>query len=133
MDIVTWKKKHPRSSKKYPGFYVDCDLDGTKERCPAPYSWQSIVKLILERDNKQCRICGTLGHHLPWQDKKGMWWRYCLDVHHIIPKIQGGSNHPKNLISICQTCHKKIHSFSPGSFKEKIIKIFDQKSIKLFL
>ena len=64
---------------------------------------------IMRRDNYTCQICGEFhdlinvyGVTVPTTD--GM-----LDVHHIIPVSEGGDDSPKNLITLCRNCHKKIH------------------------
>lgn len=31
------------------------------------------------------------------------------EVHHILPISQGGTHDPSNLMSLCQSCHTKIH------------------------
>lgn len=31
------------------------------------------------------------------------------EVHHIIPVSQGGTNEESNLMSLCKSCHNKIH------------------------
>lgn len=31
------------------------------------------------------------------------------EVHHILPISQGGTHDPTNLMSLCQSCHTKIH------------------------
>ena len=31
------------------------------------------------------------------------------EVHHIIPLSKGGTHDPENLMSLCQSCHMKIH------------------------
>ena len=63
----------------------------------------------MHRDNYTCQICGEFhalinvyGITVPTTD--GM-----LDVHHIIPVSEGGDDSPKNLITLCRNCHKKIH------------------------
>jgi len=33
-----------------------------------------------------------------------------LQIHHIIPKRDGGENIPENMITVCKKCHGKIHS-----------------------
>lgn len=38
------------------------------------------------------------------------------EVHHIKPVSQGGTNDPSNLMSLCQSCHTKIH-FEMGDRK----------------
>ena len=31
------------------------------------------------------------------------------EVHHIIPLSQGGTHDPENLMSLCRSCHNKMH------------------------
>lgn len=31
------------------------------------------------------------------------------EVHHIVPLSEGGTHDPNNLISLCKSCHSKIH------------------------
>lgn len=50
--------------------------------------------LIKKRDNHKCVICGC-------KDK--------LEVHHVKPKSEGGSNNVFNLVTLCKRCHKIIH------------------------
>jgi len=50
----------------------------------------------LMRDKYQCVSCG----------KK----KVQLQAHHIVPQCQGGKDTIKNLITLCQQCHKKVHS-----------------------
>jgi 5-methylcytosine-specific restriction endonuclease McrA len=33
-----------------------------------------------------------------------------LEVHHVIPVCRGGTNHPNNLVALCPTHHRIIHS-----------------------
>lgn len=44
-------------------------------------------------NNPICKYCGERAEH----------------VHHIIPLSLGGDNREDNLISLCSTCHGKIH------------------------
>ena len=55
--------------------------------------WFAIRECVLARDGKRCRICGAPA----------------TEVHHIKPKQLHGSNHPRNLISVCTKCHDEIH------------------------
>jgi 5-methylcytosine-specific restriction endonuclease McrA len=49
---------------------------------------------ILERDSWRCQFCGT---------------RSNLQVHHIIYRSHGGLDDEANLITVCASCHDKIH------------------------
>lgn len=51
---------------------------------------------ILLRDGFRCQECGYYKH---------------LEVHHIVPRSKGGTDDPKNLITLCQRCHGKKHGF----------------------
>lgn len=51
---------------------------------------------ILERDGYRCQ----------WPDCGS---RRRLQVHHIIARIDGGSDDPANLVTICRTHHRRLH------------------------
>ena len=53
---------------------------------------------IIARDHCECQIC-----HGASRDKH-------LQVHHIDFRSNGGTNIPSNLITLCETCHKKLHA-----------------------
>lgn len=36
--------------------------------------------------------------------------RVARHVHHINPRCEGGTDHPNNLLLVCQKCHIRIHS-----------------------
>lgn len=55
----------------------------------------SEVIYIGEKSDFRCGCCGT---------------RDNLHIHHIIPLKDGGNNSLKNLILLCEFCHKRIHS-----------------------
>ena len=45
------------------------------------------------------------------------------EVHHILPLAEGGSHDESNLISLCKTCHAKIHGKNgdyQGSKKHRV-------------
>lgn len=88
INLDNWRKLHPRAYKHYPDFFVDFNPSGSKKKCL--YSWTACRNLVLERDGYKCRICGS---------DKG------LEVHHILPRKLGGTDHPENLITLCRKCH----------------------------
>jgi 5-methylcytosine-specific restriction endonuclease McrA len=57
----------------------------------------SVRKIVLERDNYQCQVCGTTGdnriqlHH--WRDFRSM----------------GGGDTADNLVTVCYADHQQIH------------------------
>lgn len=52
--------------------------------------------MILDRDNYQCKICGS-------SPDDNIHIR--LEVHHIRPWSEGGISLPDNLITLCKSCH----------------------------
>lgn len=58
--------------------------------------WEAIVAAIHERDREQCMNCPRGGN-------------VTLDVHHIVPRGQGGSNRLSNQILLCRQCHDAAH------------------------
>lgn len=50
---------------------------------------------VLFRDKWKCCSCGS---------------KYPLEIHHIKPRAEGGSNAFYNLITLCKECHAKVHS-----------------------
>ena len=50
------------------------------------------------REHPLCERCLAEGRLTPGEE-----------VHHILPISQGGTHNPENLMSLCQSCHTKIH------------------------
>ena len=58
-----------------------------------------VRQFVLNRDNFQCRSCGSREH---------------LEVDHIIPLAKGGANDLSNLQTLCYKCNqKKKDNFDP--------------------
>lgn len=62
------------------------------------YGFENTKAKVLNRDNYTCQYCKN-----KHKDKR-------LEVHHIIFRSQGGSDEENNLITLCHTCHKKLHN-----------------------
>ncbi|MGE4274607.1 MAG: HNH endonuclease [Candidatus Methanomethylophilaceae archaeon] len=60
--------------------------------------WPGIRKTILERDGHRCRGCGDSVR------ERATW---LVEVHHIIPRVEGGGDHPSNLETLCAECHRR--------------------------
>jgi hypothetical protein len=61
------------------------------------YGFANIKAYVLTRDNYTCQHC------------KGKSKDRRLEVHHIQFRTNNGSNEPENLITLCKTCHDKVH------------------------
>lgn len=105
-DLDAWKKKHPRMSKWHPEWFVDFDIAGSSGPVPHTYSWTATKALVLQRDKYICRSCGSDGSDQKNKDYTGYVCHYGIEVQHIVPRKDGGIDHPKNLITLCRRCHK---------------------------
>ena len=60
------------------------------------YGYSSRRRAILHRDNYTCQCCGK---------------KNCrLEVHHIKFRRNGGTDDEENLITLCEDCHKGVHT-----------------------
>ena len=63
---------------------------------PEEDDWQALREVVLERDGYICQGCGSnVQSNAP--------------IHHIVPLGCGGTNTRRNLISLCDKCHGRIH------------------------
>lgn len=51
-------------------------------------------KEVYRRDGWQCALCGC---------------HDTLQIHHVVPRGEGGSDFPENLITLCSKCHAQAH------------------------
>ena len=61
----------------------------------------STRKAVYRRDGWQCALCGC---------------HDTLQIHHVVPRGEGGSDFPENLITLCSKCHAQAHGIDvyPG-------------------
>lgn len=63
---------------------------------PESEEWQDLRELVLDRDDNTCQGCGSdVQSNAP--------------IHHIVPLGCGGTNTLRNLITLCESCHGRIH------------------------
>jgi len=51
--------------------------------------------MVLSRDGYRCTTCGATRD---------------LHVHHIVPRREGGPDELSNLVTLCFTCHERLHA-----------------------
>ncbi len=102
IDISVLEKLNRKYS--HYGTIYDADPNGSIE--PSDIPWGIAKEIVLERDGYKCRICGRspIAHEIKNGTSKV---RFELEVHHIIPRIAGGTNSTKNLLTLCKQCHVK--------------------------
>ncbi len=95
-----------RLERKYSqyGQISDACKNGSTEDSKIP--WNVVKTIVLERDGYSCRICGRSPIVQQFKNDTQKV-RFDLEVHHIIPRIAGGSDSPKNLVTLCKSCHVK--------------------------
>lgn len=72
--------------------------------------WQKARQTVLDRDGHKCVISdGTC--------------EGSLDVHHVIPRAQGGPDHPSNLITLCDKHHAARHPTLQVSLPAEPLKV----------
>ena len=62
-----------------------------------PDSYKQLWQQVLERDGWRCQVCGS---------------RQNLHVHHKQLRSQQGEDEESNLITLCASCHGKLHHSS---------------------
>jgi len=91
------------TGQKHPNWRGGKDIyDAVKKQMPGA-SW-NIIKRRHKAD--ECQNCGTSER---------------LELHHIIPLMDGGTNEPWNLMTLCESCHHKAEWFT-RSFSSPVLK-----------
>lgn len=74
----------------------DPEISGSEYQHGEKEGYENTKAFVKARDKYECQIC---------HNSKGK----TLQVHHIIPKNNGGPNTPANLVCLCSSCHNKLH------------------------
>lgn len=61
------------------------------------FGYYNTKQFVLSRDNYTCQYC------------KGKSKDNKLHTHHVIYRSKGGTDRPDNLLTMCKTCHDKLH------------------------
>jgi len=73
-----------------------------------------------EQDIICCEVCGKCGR----ADRSG------FDIHHIIPRSQGGGNDIDNLCCLCRRCHNAAHGLEKTYLHKDVIHKIHEKVYK---
>lgn len=73
--------------------------------------WFKTRKKVFEKYGRCCSMCGSVQN---------------VEVHHIIPIKEGGTNELENLIPLCRDCHQEIHHFVFGENPKNISSKYGQ-------
>ncbi|MFX1533784.1 MAG: RNA-guided endonuclease IscB [Promethearchaeota archaeon] len=61
------------------------------------YGYENTKSYVRARDNHTCQLC------------KGKSKVRRLECHHLVPRKDGGTDAPNNLITLCKQCHEAVH------------------------
>lgn len=75
------------------GWVTFVHVDAEEFRDAGEDDWERVQRKVKARD-RRCRYCGTTER---------------LTVHHIVPRPDG-TNHPRNLITLCVACHDAVEA-----------------------
>lgn len=71
----------------------------------ADRQWRKVCKAVDERDRGWCRVCRRITHvGMPPTNP------YSKHRHHIIFRSQGGLDKTWNVVTLCGTCHGRVHA-----------------------
>ena len=91
--LTSWRVRICRKTKHNAG-----DLMGLRQKRPriklSPNEYLSMRNQVLERDGWRCQQCGSAKN---------------LQVHHLKARSQLGGDLMQNLITLCVSCHGKLH------------------------
>ncbi len=81
----------------------------------------TIDKVSPLSENERAKLINAVGNRC---ENPTCRHRYSLDVHHIKPKAEGGTNNLKNLIVLCPNCHRDAGrgAYSRAQLKEWIFR-----------
>jgi hypothetical protein len=80
-----------------------------------------------QRDDYTCQFCG-----MTEEEHKSEYGRG-IEAHHIIKQRKGGKDHPDNLITVCQECHKtleKTQANAISQIQENILSIVEERYVE---
>ena len=85
------------------------DIKGVQYQNGRKKGYTNTTEYVLCRDKHTCQMCGK---------KTGQ-----MHAHHVIWRMNNGSDTPENMITLCDQCHDKAHK--KNAFNEKIVLKFE--------
>lgn len=81
---------------------ADADTGADADTEAAGRSWRDTRELVLDRDGYACRFCEMTDEEHREEYDRG------LEVHHVIPRADGGDDTSTNLLTLCISCHRTL-------------------------
>ena len=73
----------------------------------------SVRRSVYRRDGYRCALCDSATG---------------LQIHHIVHRSEGGSNHPQNLITLCWKCHAVAHGTRMPEYPEYVAREYIEQA-----
>lgn len=96
-DIMPTKPKQPCAYLGCPKLSNGRYCEEHRKKVNKDYAWHKLRSKYVQ-SHPYCEKCLEQGKLAPVKD-----------VHHIVPLSRGGKNEMSNLMSLCHSCHEKIH------------------------
>ena len=74
------------------------EIEGEEYQKGDKYGYENVKQYLIFREDARCQLCSKFKGDDTW------------NVHHIVPKKNGGTDTPDNLALLHSKCHKKIHN-----------------------
>ena len=113
---------------KHPCGYPGCPNLTDRRYCPEHESLMNKRYEKYDRDPDKGKRYGKTWHRIRTRYvKMHPFCEECLksgvlvpvqEVHHILPLTEGGTNEESNLVSLCKSCHSRIHA-GTGRFESE--------------
>ncbi len=119
----------PKGRRFYPEGTSRMPYDVTTPPLIRRLVWQRVKLAVLRRDRFSCQDCGVVFgakrrkvHDIELRHGRGGYKWESLEVHHILPRSKGGSDHPGNLKTLCPSCHRK---YTNVLIKERAVRLHE--------
>ena len=83
--------------------------------------WPVISAYVRRRDNYRCRIADVTRGKRVCSNYFPPPFHGLLHAHHLKERSKGGTNHPKNVVTVCVVCHSWLHNKPLGQITQKQI------------
>lgn len=103
----------PQGTKEefYPAWILELKAINVKVQL-----WANLANAIIRRDKFTCQDCGKTFKENDYGEITNRWTE--AEVHHIVPRGLGGSDHPRNLKLVCFQCHQRYNEQFNGFIKK---------------
>lgn len=127
MELARMRRETPEGHRYYEEGTTRSPYDEHTTALIRRLVWQRLKGAVLRRDRYRCQDCGVgfNGRRRKVYDPRarggrgGYRWE-SLEVHHIMPRALGGSDHPGNLKTLCPACHQVYtHELTAGLVEKR--------------